>query len=293
MITTEEAFEKYRQRLELSTTESDNTIKRHTEVRDLIRADFSVDRDFLTGSYGRHTKTKPLKDVDVFFVLGKKERDKYRDKPPVDLINAFVKTLQGKYGKDSVEPGRRCATVEFERNTDDEEGKVLSIDCVPAFDIGDCYEIPDRVLGKWIKTDPEIHAEQATAKNKELGGKWKPLVKMAKRWNRSAGKPIKPSFLIEVMMRDLVDAPFTTYPSEMRRFFASALTAIDRAWPDPAGFGPPVSDQMTSQLVDAAKVKLREAEMKAAIAMRYEAQGRQGDAIALWREIMGRYFPAS
>lgn len=293
MITTEEAFEKYRQRLELSATESDNTIKRHNEVRDLIRADFSVDRDFLTGSYGRHTKTKPLKDVDVFFVLGKKEWDKYRDKPPVELIDAFVKTLRAEYGKEAVEPGRRCATVEFERNTEDEEGKVLSIDSVPAFDIGDCYEIPDRVLGEWIKTDPEIHAEQATAKNKELGGKWKPLVKMAKRWNRSAGKPIKPSFLIEVMMRDLVDAPFTTYPSEMRRFFASALTAITRPWADPAGFGPPVSDQMTPQLIAAAQAKLREAEMKAAVAMRYEQQGRQGDAIALWREIMGRYFPAS
>lgn len=293
MITTEEAFEKYRQRLELSPTEQANTIKRHTEVRELIRADFAVEKDILTGSYGRHTKTKPLKDVDIFFILKQSERDKYRDKPPADLINAFVKTLRDEYGEDAVEPGRRCATVEFERNTDDEEGKVLSIDAVPAFDLGDCYEIPDRVLGDWIKTDPEIHAEQATAKNQELGGKWKPLVKMAKRWNRSVGKPIKPSFLIEVMMRDLVDAPFTTYPSEMRRFFASALTAIGQQWPDPAGFGPPVSDQMTVQLVEAAKVKLREAETKAALAMRYEQQGRQGDAIALWREIMGRYFPAS
>jgi hypothetical protein len=293
MITTEEAFEKYRQRLELSPTESDNTIKRHTEVREIIRADFSVDRDILTGSYGRHTKTKPLKDVDVFFILGKKERDKYRDKPPVDLINAFVKTLRAKYGNDAVEPGRRCATVEFERKTEHEEGKVLSIDAVPAFDIGSCYEIPDRVLGGWIKTDPELHADQATNKNKELGGKWKPLVKMAKRWNRSAGKPIKPSFLIEVMMRELVDAPFTTYLSEMRRFFAAALPAIEREWPDPAGYGPPVSDQMTPQLIAAAQAKLREAETKAATAVRHEQQGRQGEAIALWREIMGRYFPAS
>lgn len=293
MITTEEAFEKYRQRLELSDTERQNTIKRHTEVRELIRADFSVDKDILTGSYGRHTKTKPLKDVDVFFVLGQKEKDKYRSKPPVDLINAFVKTLRKEYGDDAVEPGRRCATVEFERNTDDEEGKVLSIDAVPAFDLGDRYEIPDRILGDWIQTDPEIHKEQATAKNKELGGKWIPLVKMVKRWNRSAGKPIKPSFLIEVMMQELVDAPFTTYPSEVRRFFAAALTAIERSWPDPAGYGPPVSDQMTPELITAAQSKLREAEMKAAIAVRHEQQGRQGEAIALWREIMGRYFPVS
>ena len=184
MITTDEAFEKFRQRLELSETERQNTIKRHNEVRSAIRADFVVDRDLLTGSYKRHTKTKPLKDVDVFFVLGQRERDKYRPQAPSELISAFVTTLRREYGNDAVEPGRRCATVEFERNTTDVEGKVLSIDAVPAFDLGDCYEIPDRVLGDWIKTDPEIHMEEATAKNKELGGKWVPLVKMIKRWNR-------------------------------------------------------------------------------------------------------------
>jgi hypothetical protein len=293
MITTEEAFEKYRQRLELSETERQNTIKRHNEVRDLIRADFVVDRDLLTGSYKRHTKTKPLKDVDIFFVLGQKERENYRAKPPSDLINAFVKTLRKKYGDDAVDPGRRCATVEFERNTTDEEGKVLSIDAVPAFALDNCYEIPDRVRGDWVKTDPEIHMQQATAKNKELGGKWIPLVKMIKRWNRSAEKPIKPAFLIEVMMQGLVDAPFTTYPSEARRFFAAALSGIEREWPDPAGYGPPVSEQMTTQLISVAKEKLRQAETKAALAVNLEKQGKQTEAIALWREIMGRYFPAS
>jgi hypothetical protein len=293
MITTEEAFEKYRQRLELSEKERQDTIKRHNEVRDVIRTDFVVDRDILTGSYKRHTKTKPLKDVDVFFILGKKERDEYRTKPPADLINAFVKTLRAKYGTAAVEPGRRCATVEFEKNTKDEEGKVLSIDAVPAFDPGDCYEIPDRVRGDWVKTDPEIHMEQATAKNKELGGRWIPLVKMVKRWNRSTDKPIKPAFLIEVMMQGLVDAPFTTYPSEVRRFFAAALDGIEQEWPDPAGYGPPVSEQMTPQQITLAKEKLRQAEMKAALAVRLEKQGKQTEAIALWREIMGRYFPTS
>ena len=30
---------------------------------------FAIDRSFLTGSYARYTKTKPLKDIDIFFVL--------------------------------------------------------------------------------------------------------------------------------------------------------------------------------------------------------------------------------
>lgn len=41
----------------------------------------------------------------------------------------------------------------------------------------------------------------------------------------------------------------TTYPSEVRRFIAAALEGIERSWPDPAGYGPPVSDQMTAELI--------------------------------------------
>ncbi|NJL94042.1 MAG: hypothetical protein HC915_10075, partial [Anaerolineae bacterium] len=59
-------------RLELSETERQDTIRRHNEVRECIRAKFDIDRDFLTGSYARHTKTKPLKDVDIFFVLSER-----------------------------------------------------------------------------------------------------------------------------------------------------------------------------------------------------------------------------
>jgi hypothetical protein len=290
MISTDEAFETFRQRLELSETERKDTIRKHNSVRDCIRGGFQIDRDFLTGSYDRHTKTKPLKDVDVFFVLGPNEQH-WRNKPPHEILDAFVERLKGEFGKDNVEPGRRCATTEFEKNTTDKEGKVLSIDAVPAIELVDCYEIPDRDLGKWIKTDPEIHAQKSTEKNKSLGGKWVPLVKMLKRWNRSADKPIKPSFLIEVMAYDLVDGPFTTYPSEVRRFFAAALDGIRREWKDPAGFGPPVSDQMTPQLIEKAIAALRRAETEAARAVRLAQQGKQGEALAVWREIMGRYFP--
>jgi hypothetical protein len=190
---------------------------------------------------------------------------------------------------------RRCVTVDFEKRnpTADEEGKVLSTDAVPAIELNGCYEIPDRVLGKWIKTDPEVHKEKATAKNKALGGKWVPLVKMLKRWNRSANKPISPSFLIEVMALDLCDPPFTSYSSEVRRFFAAALDGIMQDWPDPAGYGPPVSDQMNAQKRQEAIAALRGAETKAARAVNLEKQGKNGEALALWREVMGKYFPTS
>ena len=296
MLSTAEAFEKFRKRLELSDTESKDASRRQTEVRECIRTGFDVKTDFLSGSYRRHTKTKPLKDVDVMFVLGDDEKWR-RDKPPIEMLQAFETCLKKKFtDSGQTELCRRAVTVIFEKSyyPEDHEGKVMSIDAVPTFEAGkETYEIPDKVTGKWIKTNPKKHMEQATDKNKELDGCWVPLVKMAKGWNRANGKPIKPSFLVEVMAEGLAEAPFSTYPNEVRNLFAAMEANVGRSWPDPAGLGPPVSDQMTPELISAARKALQEAQRKAALAMRAEATGRQGEALRMWREVLGDYFPLS
>jgi Second Messenger Oligonucleotide or Dinucleotide Synthetase domain len=296
MLTTLQAFDKFRQTLELSDTEKTDASKKHDQVRECIRSGFAIENDFLSGSYKRHTKTKPLKDVDVMFVLGGNEKWR-RDNPPIETLQAFEKCLKKRYSdQGQVEIGRRSVTVLFEKNyyPDDHDGKVLSIDAVPAFECrsGD-YEIPDKVTGTWIRTNPGIHKEQATTKNQELGGHWVPLVKMGKGWNRANGEPIKPSFLLEVMAEGLIENPFSNYPDEVRNLLAAMEANVGEVWCDPAGLGPAVSDQMTSERVAEAKKNLREAQRKAALAARAEQTGRQGEALRIWREILGDYFPLS
>ena len=290
MRTVNEAFEAFRQKLELTDKESKDAQKRHKEVRECIRASFDINNDFLTGSYGRHTKTKPLKDIDIFFVMGASE-DHWKKKQPDEILSTFEKALVAKYGKDNVEKGRRCVTVDFERTTETDEETVWSIDAVPAFVNGDHYLIPDRHLGKWIASNPKVHAEQATAKNKQLDGKWVPFVKMLKRWNRTAEKPIKPMFLLEVMAEDLVDPPFNSYRDEVIRFFSAAQSGVDQDWPDPAKLGPLVSDRMDTSQREIAKNALRDAERLCSQARRAEQQGNIGEALQLWRKIFGSYFP--
>lgn len=293
MRSVREAFDEFRTRLEITQTEQDDAARRQRSVRECIQESFEVSRDFLTGSYARDTKTKPLQDVDVFVVLGTSER-KRREKSPAEILEDFRACLAAKYGHGNVQPDRHCVTVEFEKRnkTETQDGRILSIDVVPAFDIGKCFEIPANSF-EWMKTDPEIHAEQATKKNKALDGGWIPLVKMIKGWNREASKPIVPSFLIEVMALDLVDGPFNNYADETRRFFAAAADSIERSWPDPAGVGPSVSNEMTAFMISGAKAKLREAEKLAARAFRAEQQGQAGEALSLWNAIFGTYFPKS
>jgi tRNA nucleotidyltransferase (CCA-adding enzyme) len=92
MLSVDEAFRKLKSRLELNDKEQKNASARQTEVRDYLVTKFDINRSFLTGSYARHTKTKPLKDIDIFFVLKESEKD-YRSKEPFVVIGDFYDAL--------------------------------------------------------------------------------------------------------------------------------------------------------------------------------------------------------
>jgi hypothetical protein len=297
VITVPEAFAKFRSRLELSDKEQADAKRRHNEIRDYLRTKFDIERDFLTGSYKRYTKTKPLKDVDIFCVLGEKEAHR-REEPPAHLLKAFEDALVEKYGRDKVTRQRRSVTVDFGVKPDENEetdGKVMSFDVVPAFDKDGHYEIPDTGNPDgWTQTDPGIHAEKATAANKAYDGEWKGIVRMAKKWNSHEGKPVKPSFLVEVMALQLLVPPFGgNFRYELKALFAAMADRIHETWPEPAGLGPPVSDSMDTAARDKAKAALRKAEAAAAAAIQLERQGKNGDALKAWRALFGPLFPLS
>jgi hypothetical protein len=221
MLTIEEAFRKFRSRLELNDREQDNVSKRHNEMREHLRAAFDVQNDFLTGSYRRNTKTKPLQDVDFLCVLGDKERHR-RKEQPVKLLDAFADSLRDKYGRNAVTRHDRSVEVDFGIVVDAEDNtdyRVVSMDAVPAFALGNDYEIPDGRHGTWVKTNPKMHEEEALTAQKAYGGEWKGIVRMAKYWNNHNGKTIQPSFLLEVMALDCLDPPYSgTLSASVERY---------------------------------------------------------------------------
>ena len=300
MLTTEEAFAKFRSRLELNDKEQKDASKRQREIREHMDEEFDVDHDFLTGSYARHTKTKPLKDVDIFCVLGEDERH-YRNKVPVELLDAVESALAKKYGRSCVRRQRRSVNLDFGVKPDDDDKtdyRVVSFDVVPAFLFGDDYEIPDTGtnggVSGWTKTNPRIHADKAVEAQQEYSREWKGLVRMMKYWNNHHDKPIKPSFLIEVMALDVLHPPYGgDRGREMQFFFAALAGRIEETWEDPAGLGPSVSDAMDATRRAAAEQALRAAEREAAHAIALWRQGLQGEALKAWRALFGPLFPLS
>lgn len=296
MLTIGEAFDKFRVRLEISPSEQQSASRRQNKIREQLTSDLEVDRDFLTGSYARHTKTKPLKDVDIFVVLSKEKHD-FLDRPPIDALTKVRGLLAQHYPEDRVRLGRRSVTVDFGvAVVDDVSDEVVSFDVVPAFAEGEGYRIPDRETGEWIATDPTVHAGLATAANKAFEDRWKPAVKMIKKWNDHQGQPIRPSFLLEVMALKLLDPPWAgPYPRELRHFFASAADRLGEGWPDPAGLGPALSDRLDSSpsMMHEAREGLLRAEKSCTEAMRLERAQQNGAALAVWQTLFGPLFAKS
>jgi predicted nucleotidyltransferase len=288
MTLVDEAFAKLKSNLEITKTEQALASRRQNEIRDHLKQHLALDRTFLTGSYARHTKTKRLKDVDIFCVLLADGADQdLRDTSPHDVLVRLRDELAKKYTAPVPSIGRRSCTIEF--GSDDE---VPSFDVVLAFDRdGGGFEIPDRTVGDWIASDPEIHKAKATEKNAACDGKWIPVVKMIKGFNREWDKPVRPSFLLEVMALDLIRPPFGRYQDEMVLFLANAAERIEDAWPDPAGLGPDVNSSMSAAEKQAAAARLREALAIAERAVQYEDDGQERAAIDAWRELFGNRMP--
>lgn len=298
MLTIDDAFRKFKSRLELNDKEQANASARQQEVRDYLDTKFKIERSFLTGSYARWTKTKPLKDVDIFFVLKEAERP-YRDKKPSVVLEDFHKALVDKYGN-KARKQNRSINVDFGVKADDDDNtdyRVISVDVVPAFASGKDYEIPDEELGKWIKTNPEIHADKAVAAHKAYDSEWKGIVRMVKYWNNNPAhgeKPVKPSFLIEVMALQCLHGGWGgSFDREMQAFFSTLSDRIFDVWPDPADLGPPISNGMNDERKARARTLLGAAEREATIAIDHVRRGRTGEALRVWRNLFGPKFPLS
>ena len=279
----DDAFDNLKSNLEITRTESRQAQTRHQLVRDHIRASWELVDDFLTGSYRRHTKTKRLKDVDIFVVVDP-------EGPQADLAEgtgtAAVLALRDLLATrwPDLEADDNVVTVNYG------EEDVASYEVAPVFPRrGGGYWMPSGWT--WMATDPRQQHALVTAKNKESDEKFVPFVKMVKGINREAGDPIEPAFLLEVMALDLVTEPFGEYRHEIRFYMASIADRITDDWPDPVGLGPSVNAGIGQgrrrELAEIARGWLAISEE----ALQLEYEGKLRAAVETWRELFGWRMP--
>jgi hypothetical protein len=281
----DEAFANLKSTLEIGKTERELAARRHQQIRDHVRTSWTLEEDFLTGSYRRETKTKKLKDVDIFVVIDDEgPQSSLRQRGPVAILEDLASVLRPKYPDVYVD--EMACVIGFGK-----EEEIVSFEIVPAFDrSGGGYEIPDTRTGNWISTNPRIHHELTTTKNIACGGKFVPFVKMIKGLNRHLDEPVKSSFLLEVMAQRIVMEPFGEYPEEVRWFLATAVEQVHDSWPDPAGLGPDVNAMSNLQRTTASAA-LAGALFVAEKAIDLAADGHERAAVEQWRELFGWRMP--
>ena len=279
----DDAFDKLKSNLEITQTESKLAQTRHQLVRDHIEGSWELVDHFLTGSYRRHTKTKKLKDVDIFVVVDpdgpQGSLAEGSGRSAVLALRALLATRWSDLDADD-----NVVTIKY----GDED--VASYEVAPVFPRkGRGYTMPNGA--GWMDTDPQEQAVLVTAKNENCDEKFVPFVKMVKGINREAGDPIEPAFLLEVMGLELVLDPFGRYRDEIRFFLASVSDQIVNDWPDPVGLGPDVNAGIgmgrRRQLSEVVRGWLGVAEE----ALLLENEGKERAAVEAWRELFGWRMP--
>ena len=279
----DDAFDKLKSNLEITKTERDQAQTRHRLIRDHIQASWKLVDHFLTGSYRRDTKTKKLKDVDIFVVVDRNgPQGSLADGTGRAAVSALRDVLVNRW--DDLNADDNVVTI----NYGDED--VASYEVAPVFPReGGGYLMPNGT--GWMDTDPKEQHRLVTAKNKDCGEKFVPFVKMVKGMNRESGEPIEPAFLLEVMGLDLVVEPFGRYRDEIRFFLASVADQIMNDWRDPVRIGPDVnagiSLERRRQLSEVVRGWLSVAED----ALQLEYEGKERAAVDAWRELFGWRMP--
>ena len=199
------------------------------------------DTDFIGGSFARHTKIKPLDDIDIFFpidgeglnftqnnirysvvgdnilltnpILGSRWIDPGTGNiSSKKLISEFCVVLKKWYPNSIVKRNEQAVTVRLKSvavESADDPG--LGFDIVPCFLVKtnktnehDFYVIPDGKDG-WIRTNPRVDKNINETLHDYHKKHFRPIVKLVKFWNVAYfGGKINSYFIELSIMRTLI-----------------------------------------------------------------------------------------
>ena len=277
-MTVSQAFEFFKGALEISQSEQDVAASSQVMLRARLAKRLIILEDFLSGSYKRDTKIKPLADIDLFIVLD----SSYFVYGPAAVLRLVASHLSASYPLSPLRVQNRSVNLALRQ---------FGFDIVPAFyRPGGGFLIPSIKCNSWTSTDPKAHEKALSDANLVYREKLKPLIKMVKCWNRSHAVRLQ-SFHLEVLALEVLRPPIQDYQTSASQFFSQAADRILYPSFDPVGLGPPVDDYLTRNARLSANRHLTATARLANQALELEWQGRNAPARGIWRRIFGPPFP--
>ena len=236
--------------------------------------DLNVDRTFTNGSYERDTIIRPLNDIDLFAVLKKDNWiDQYGNLPNPQSVLTKIKNYLDSLNdyKDKVKQDRPCVTIVL---------SAKDFDILPSFETGyGGYSIPNEDLKTWTYSFPEQLTTNLDNVHRLRKYKVKPVIKVVKYWNREHNKYI-PSYHIEETSIEIFKAnDFTNFEQAIRLWFNNAEfhLQVQKFKSD---------DEYQTVIMRIKKVKGKLNNAKTEL-----DNGKEGDAIKIWKEVFEKEFP--
>ncbi|MBL9165624.1 MAG: hypothetical protein JNL18_23070 [Planctomycetaceae bacterium] len=278
-----QGFEKLKENLQITSLQGTTVSTRQSNVRAAVKKELTTLDDFLTGSYKRDTLVAPLSqaDIDIFVVLHSQYFEQNGQAALLDKVRGVIART---YPDTKISRAGQAVTIKFSD---------FYVDVVPGFSRkGGGYLIPDVPGKRWIGTDPKKHVELWTRRNSDKGGKFVPLIKMLKGWNKKHGELLR-SFHLECIAYDVMGPYTVDYPTSVRYVLDQARNRVQNGVSDPAGYGGNVGNYLDTQVKkDALITKLKAAYDKAIEAENLAKESKISAAYDKWRVVFGDYFPA-
>ncbi|EKN3347141.1 nucleotidyltransferase [Yersinia ruckeri] len=270
------------------------------------------------GSFARHTKIRPLNDIDLMIGLGADQcfYVEHADKITIStkpetvrltgylhdnsdyvnsrkVINAFVSSLKnvGQYDKADINRNQEAATLKLKSYD-------WNFDIVPCFQTqtdtygNSYYLIPDG-NGHWKKTDPRIDRSKIKELNQRFGGNLLNVIRVVKYWQKRQTMPSMGSYLLETMLLSYYSNRLNCQQwvdLELHDIFTHLASAVYLPVWDHKGIQGDING-LTYE--DKVKISVRCTLDAARVneARRYESAQDNKTSIGIWRDILGDNFP--
>jgi hypothetical protein len=287
-----------------------------------------ADRDFLGGSFDRHTKTWPLDDIDIYLPLdGAKlfyyERGavlpytvasdgiawnplltaRWANGPWVSsskLVEGFASVLKRRFPHTKIKPKGQAVTVQMTQGAN-AVSDGLGYDIVPCFSLSSrqqgelgFYLMPDG-HGGWIRTNPRYDSFMADLLQKEHNGLFRKVVKLLKYWNAEQLNSKLNSYFIELTIARIFlekggkREPISVLSYGVALAFWAVQQAVTRGVQEPwVANAPPV---YPGEVLAGHVIRLKAATDLACAAWDDEQASRMASAAAKWKRVLGPRFP--
>lgn len=205
-LSVSDRFGKFLNNITLSTTQIDDGKTKRGSVCKVLNLKYwsstsETDNSFYVGSWGKYTRIRPPRDVDVLFKLPKGVYDRFQlrnGNKQSQLLQEVKDALKASFPKTDVRGDGPVIKVPFAS---------YAVELVPAFPLtSGRYWIPLTTNGGSYKEfDPDAEYKAVGDSNKTTNENTRDLIRMMKCWQGQCSVPLK-SFWIEILAVDFLSS---------------------------------------------------------------------------------------